>query len=120
MTPLTPSLIISHLAEILVAPVVAPMVTPDVVPTLSAMFHAKAENLTASRENFAASQKNLTASQKCFTVWHDIRVLPLVRLPSVNLALIFKQLSARCKRCHLFFLKTLCRFAENVLSLHRK
>ena len=48
--------------------------------TLSPMFHAKAENFTAARKNFAASQKNLTASQKCFTVWHDIRVLPLVRL----------------------------------------
>ena len=119
VTPLTPTLIISGLARSLPAPVVAPMPTPSVAP----MFHAKARNVAASRKNFTALQKNLTASQKCFTAGHhsclflgkrllaspSALVSPLVLLQvllsSQKQPLIFRQLSARCKRCHqlLFF-----------------
>ena len=80
-------------------------------------------NVAASRKNFTALQKNLTASQKCFTAGHhsclflgkrllaspSALVSPLVLLQvllsSQKQPLIFRQLSARCKRCHqlLFF-----------------
>ena len=119
MTPLTPTLIISHLERCLPAP----MPTPSVAPATLKMFHEKAENFAALQKIFTASQKNLTASRKCFTVCHysclflgkrllaspSALVSPLVLLQvllsSQKQPLIFRQLSARCKRCHqlLFF-----------------
>ncbi len=70
-------------------------------------FTPKAKNVQAARENFPASHKILTAARKCFTACRYYLVSPLVRL-QVSLGqkkytLIFSQLSARCKRCHLLF-----------------
>ena len=125
MTPLTPSLIISRLEHYIPTPIPtpipAPIPAPSVAPTTPKMFHDKAENFTAIRKNFTASQKNLTASRKCFTAGHysclflgkrllaspsalvSPLVSPLVRHGFQKQPLIFKQLSARCKRCHLLF-----------------
>ena len=125
VTPLTPSLIISRLEHYIPTPiptpVPTPIPTPSVAPTTPKMFHDKAENFTAIRKNLTASQKNLTASRKCFTAGHysclflgkrllaspsalvSPLVSPLVRHGFQKQPLIFKQLSARCKRCHLFF-----------------
>ena len=131
MTPLTPSLIISRLEHYIPTPIPtpipAPIPTPSVAPTTPKMFHDKAENFAALQKIFTASQKNLTASRKCFTVCHhsclflgkrllaspSALVSPLVLLQvllsSQKQPLIFRQLSARCKRCHLLFLLSIRR-----------
>ena len=70
-------------------------------------FTPKAKNVQAARENFTASRKKISAARKCFTACRYYLVSPLVRL-QVRLSLkkytlIFRHLSARCKRCHLLF-----------------
>ena len=74
-------------------------------------FTPKAKNVQAARENFPAARKKISTSRKCFTACRYYLVSPLVRLQvslgSKKQTLIFRQLSARCKRCHLYICMTL-------------